>query len=74
MVIACILVCCEAGKYKDVASEIKKIKGVKKVFGAHGRWDVVVELEAPDLKALSEISLKLHGLAGVKATETLVSF
>jgi DNA-binding Lrp family transcriptional regulator len=74
MVIACILICCEAGKYKDIVSEIKKIKGVKKAFGAHGRWDVIAEVEAPDLKALSEISLKLHGLEGVKATETLVSF
>ncbi|MEM2987149.1 MAG: Lrp/AsnC ligand binding domain-containing protein [Nitrososphaerota archaeon] len=74
MVVACILICCEAGKYKDVVSDIKKTKGVKRVFGVHGRWDVVVEVEAPDLKALGEISLKLHGLEGVRATETLISF
>ena len=74
MVVACILICCEAGKYKSVVSEIKKIKNVKKVFGVHGRWDVITEVEVPDLKALGEISLKLHGLEGVKATETLVSF
>ncbi|MEM3062389.1 MAG: Lrp/AsnC ligand binding domain-containing protein [Nitrososphaerota archaeon] len=74
MVVACILICCEAGKYKDVASEIKKIKGVKRAFGVHGRWDGVIEVEAPDLKALGEISLKLHGLEGVRATETLISF
>lgn len=74
MVVACILVCCEAGKYKNIVSEVKKIKNVKRVFGVHGRWDVIIEVEAPDLKALSEISLKLHGLEGVRATETLISF
>ncbi len=74
MVIACILVCCEAGKFKEVIEEVRKITGVKRVFGVHGRWDVVVELEALDLKALGETVLKLHGLLGVRATETLIGF
>lgn len=74
MVVACILVCCEAGKYKDIVSGIKKIKGVKTTFGVHGRWDVVVEIEASDIKELSETALKLHALPGVRATETLISF
>jgi len=73
MVLACILVCCQAGKYKDVAAELKKVKGVKRAFGVHGRWDVVAEIEAADLKTLSETVLKLHGLPGVRATETLIS-
>lgn len=71
---ACILVCCEAGKYKEVAGKLKKLKGVKRAFGVHGRWDVVTEIEVRDLKALSETVLKLHGMAGVRATETLVGF
>lgn len=74
MVVACILVCCEAGKYKDVLAELKKMGGVRRAFGVHGRWDVVAEIEAAGLKELSEAILKLHGMAGVRATETLVSF
>ena len=73
MVLACILVCCQAGKYKDVAAELRKATGVKRAFGVHGRWDVVAEIEVADLKTLSETVLKLHGLPGVRATETLIS-
>jgi len=68
------LVCCQAGKFKEVAAELKKMKGVKRAFGVHGRWDAVAEIEVADPKALGETVLKLHGLPGVRATETLVSF
>lgn len=71
---ACILVCCEAGKYREVVNEIKKFEGVRRVFGVHGRWDVVVEVEAADVKTLGEIALKIHGLPGVRASETLIGF
>ena len=74
MVVACILVCCQAGKFKEVAAELKKIEGVKRAFGVHGRWDAVAEIEVADLKALGEAVLRLHGLPGVRATETLISF
>jgi len=74
MVVACILVCCQAGKFKEVATELKKMKGVKRAFGVHGRWDAVAEIEVADLKALGQAVLKLHGLPGVRATETLISF
>ena len=73
MVVACILVCCEAGKYKDVLAELKKIGGVRRAFAVHGRWDIVAEIEVADPKELGEAVLKLHEMAGVRATETLVS-
>ena len=72
MVFACILVCCEAGKFKDVAEEVKKFEGVKKAFSVHGRWDAVAEVDVADIKALGELALKINGLRGVKANETLV--
>jgi len=72
MVFGCILVCCESGKSKSVAEEVKKIKGVKKVFATVGRWDVAARVYAPDLKALREIALKVHNTSGVRASETLV--
>lgn len=73
-VFACTLICCEAGKFKEVVSEVKKFREVKRVFGVHGRWDVVVEIEVADIKALGDIVLRLHGLPGVRATETLIGF
>jgi DNA-binding Lrp family transcriptional regulator len=66
------LISCEAGKSKDVAEEVKKLKGVKKAFGVHGRWDAVAEVDVADMKALGELALKVNGLRGVKANETLV--
>ncbi len=72
LVLACVLVCCEAGKYSAVANAVRGIGGVKLAFPVTGRWDVVVEIEAADLKGLSDIALKINGLPGVKCTETLV--
>lgn len=72
MVLACVLVCCESGRYSEVAKKISKIKGVVRAFSASGRWDVVAEVEAADMKALTEVSLRINGLPGVRATETLV--
>ena len=66
--------CCESGKIKSVVEEVKKAKGVKRAFSVHGRWDVVAEVEAADIRTLGEVVMKLHGVSGVKATETLVGF
>jgi len=74
LVFACVLISCEPGKFKDVTEEVKKLQGVKKAFGVHGRWDAVAEVDAADLKALGELALKINGLPGVKANETLVGF
>lgn len=61
-------------KYKQISENSRKIEGVKRAFGVHGRWDIVAEIEAADLKALGEAVLKIHGMEGVRATETLVGF
>ncbi|MFB0523749.1 MAG: Lrp/AsnC ligand binding domain-containing protein [Candidatus Bathyarchaeia archaeon] len=74
MLFACTLICCEPGKYTDVVEGVKKLEGVVDAFGAHGRWDVVVEIEVADLKALGEAALKINGLKGVRASETVVGF
>jgi len=72
LVSACILICCEAGKYASVAEKVKGIKGVKRAFPACSRWDVIAHVEAADLKALTNTALEINKLSGVRATETLV--
>jgi len=74
MVLGCVLFCCESGKIKSVVEQVKKVKGVKRAFSVHGRWDTVAEVEVADIKVLGEMVMKFHGIAGVKATETLVGF
>jgi len=68
------LIRCEPGKYTEVVEKVKEIKGVADAFGVHGRWDVVAEIEADNLKALGEIALKINGLKGVASSETLIGF
>ncbi len=69
---AAILVWTEAGKFRDVVAEIKKIKGVKNAFAVAGRADVAVLAETADLKGLSGLALKIFLSPGVTASETLV--
>jgi DNA-binding Lrp family transcriptional regulator len=69
---ACILVCCEPGKYAEVAKKIKEQNDVKLAFSASGRWDVIVNVETADLKSLAKVALEINGLPGIRTTETLV--
>jgi len=69
---ACILVCCEPGKYTDVAKKIKEVRDVKRAFSASGRWDVIADVETADLKSLAGVALEINGLPGIRTTETLV--
>ena len=72
MVSACVLVCCNPGMFNEVAEAMGNMAGVKRAFGAVGRWDVVSELKATDLETLRDVVMKIHDLPGVRVTETLV--
>ena len=72
MVLACILVYCEAGKFKEVLDKVKGLEGVKRAFPVHGRCDLVIQAGATDLKKLGELAFKVAATPGVRATETLV--
>jgi uncharacterized protein with GYD domain len=72
MISACVLICCEPGKYSDVTKKARGLKGVVRTFSTSGRWDVIAEVEAADMKALTDVALRINGLAGIRATETLV--
>lgn len=68
---ACMLIRTERGKFEQVASNLRQIPEVKRVFPVLGRYDVVVEVEAPDSRRLARAVLKTNRLAGVVYTETL---
>ncbi|MFQ5711496.1 MAG: Lrp/AsnC ligand binding domain-containing protein [Candidatus Geothermarchaeales archaeon] len=74
MVSACVLICCRSGRFTDVVNRVKKMRGVRKAFHTLGRWDVAVEVETADIKALGKLALRIHKLSGVRASETLVGF
>ena len=72
MIRACMLIRSERGRFKEVAERVRQFKEVKDSFTVLGRYDVVADLEAEDLKSLSNAVLRIGRLAGVVFTETLV--
>lgn len=72
MLSACVLIRTTHGRYKDVVEFLGQLKGVKRIFPTLGRYDVVVDLEASDLKALDDAVLRMGKFAGIVFTETLV--
>jgi len=69
---ACVLIRTLHGRFEDVARPIRRMKGVERVFPTLGRYDVVVDLEASDLKEIGNTVLRMGKIAGVVFTETLV--
>jgi hypothetical protein len=48
------------------------LEGVKRIFPVLGRWDVVVDLEASDIKEIGDIIMRMGRFHGVVFTETLI--
>lgn len=77
MVTAFILVKVGTGEQlnfvKSVKEEVSKIKGVVKVYGVFGRYDLIAQVEATTLEELSRIIIdKMRAINGVLSTESLV--
>jgi len=72
LVSACVLIRSKRGEFEEVVEKIKQFKVVKRIFPVLGRYDVVVDVEAPDLITLGDAVLKMGRMAGVVFTETLV--
>jgi len=45
---------------------------VKEAFAVAGRADIVAIVDSKDLKDIANVSLKIFGIGGVSACETLV--
>jgi len=72
MILACVLIRSEKGKFKEVVERIRQFKEAKNVFPVLGRFDVVADLEVPDFQTLGNVTLKMGRLGGVVFTETLI--
>ena len=71
---ACILIKTDVGAHTNVAKQVRKLKGVKAAFSVMGSTDVVASVDAKDLKELAELDLKIAGIKGINATETLIGW
>ena len=74
MITGLVLVKLQAGKEATALTKIKEVKGISHVSAVYGRWDLVVDVEADDLPAMSRLVVeKLRAIPGVFSTETLVT-
>ena len=77
MVTAFVLIKVGTGEQLNFAKSAKegmmKVKGVTKVYGVFGRFDLIVQIEASNLEELARIITdKIRATSGVLSTESLV--
>jgi DNA-binding Lrp family transcriptional regulator len=71
---AFVLINTEVGKAGEVAEALRQLPGVTVADVVTGAYDVVVTLEGSDTNAIGRLVLnQVHGMAGLKATMTLVA-
>lgn len=70
---AYILLITSIGKELDVVNDVKKLNGVKDATPVYGEYDVVVEVEAPDLNELNKIINQIRRNSSIIRTVTLIS-
>ena len=72
MVYACMLIRTKGGSFKEVLSEIEKLKETQRAYSALGRWDIVVLFRVSGLEQLASLVEKVNQLAPVRDSETLI--
>ncbi len=67
-----ILITADPGRDREVANKVKEIQGVENVYLAAGRFDVVVEAQAPDDASMLSLTYdKIRVIDGIKETHTM---
>lgn len=69
---ASILIKTTQTKVDNVLKETKKLAGVRKVFVAYGRYDLVAFAKVKDFAEVRKLTGSINSLEGVRSTETLV--
>jgi DNA-binding Lrp family transcriptional regulator len=60
----------EGGKMAAVLAALREVPAVTAAHTTNGRWDLVAELETPDLPAFSAALDAIRAIDGIAATET----
>ena len=69
---ACILIKTTPLHTSAVLERTMKLKGVRKVFMAYGRYDLVAFVEASGYPEVRKLTGDINSEDGVRSTETLV--
>ena len=61
----------DPSKALEILDEVKKLSGVKFAAATTGRYDIVVRVEAADLKDIGDkVVGKIQAIPGIRSTET----
>lgn len=72
MALAIVLISAEPGKDRKVANEVKKLKGVEKVFLVSGLYDVVARVQgAGTEQILAFVYDQIRPIPGIKSSHTM---
>jgi DNA-binding Lrp family transcriptional regulator len=69
---ACILLKTVPLQTDAVLRKVKSLKGVRKVFVAYGRYDMIAFAEATGYPEIRKLTGEINSMQGVRSTETLV--
>ena len=69
---ACVLLRCRPGTYREVVKRIESMIDVKIVFPSLGRWEVVLKLEANNVRGLANAVRRLRAIEEIEFSETLI--
>lgn len=69
---ACILIKTTPLHTGAVLEKTKNLRGVRKVFMAYGRYDLVAFVEASGYPEVRKLTGEINSADGVRSTETLV--
>ncbi len=72
---AYVLLTVEIGKEYDIAREIRNLDVNAKIDAdvVYGEYDLVIRLEAENLKAVDKVVTKIRSMPGVLKTVTLIA-
>ena len=72
---AYVLVVTDPGATKKVFDALQKIPGVVEVHEVMGPYDIIVEIDVPNLVDVPPIlSTQIRAVSGIQSTTSLVSF
>ncbi len=72
---AYVLVVTDPGETKRVFEALGKVDGVVAIHEVMGPYDIIVEIDAPNLVDVPPIlSGQIRGIPGIQSTTSLVSF
>lgn len=72
MATAFILLNTEIGEERQVLKVLRDIKGVEEAHGLWGVYDIIVNINAPDMEGLKEVAKRISAIGQINSKLTMI--